>query len=165
MASAMPRRFPPSFPVTPPKACTALWYKRRRGDTDRCGALAGCPLSHGCRRASVSAAASVGRWATSHRDVAAPKGGAKSRLPLWGRCPPVGGGEGSVKPPSRCAAVRERRFAVSLVSFQADAHLRSRSRARSKLFCKKVSSKNFTLAAARPLGSQNFTSPFFAFLL
>ena len=40
-------------------------------------ALAGCPLSHGCRRASVSAAASVGRWATSHRDVAAPKGGAK----------------------------------------------------------------------------------------
>ena len=25
------------------------------------------------------------RWATSHRDVAAPKGGAKSRLPLWGR--------------------------------------------------------------------------------
>ena len=77
MASSMPRRFPPSFPVTPPKACTALWYKRRRGDTDRCGALAGCPLSHGCRRASVSAAASVGRWATSHRDVAAPKGGAK----------------------------------------------------------------------------------------
>ena len=117
MASAMPRRFPPSFPVTPPKACTALWYKRRRGDTDRCGALAGCPLSHGCRRASVSAAASVGRWATSHRDVAAPKGGAKSRLPLWGRCPPVGGGEGSVKPPSRCAAVRERRFAVSLAFF------------------------------------------------
>ena len=56
------------------------------------------PLSHGCRRASVSAAASVGRWATSHRDVAAPKGEpsrqltrglqkAKSRLPLWGRCP------------------------------------------------------------------------------
>ena len=33
-----------------------------------------CPLSHGCRRASVSAAASVGRWATSHRDVAAPEG-------------------------------------------------------------------------------------------
>ena len=59
-------------------------------------ALAGCPLSHGCRRASVSAAASVGRWATSHRDIAAPKGEpsrcatkslqkAKSRLPLWGR--------------------------------------------------------------------------------
>ena len=56
------------------------------------------PLSHGCRRASVSAAASVGRWATSHRDVAAPKGEpsrqltrglqkAKSHLPLWGRCP------------------------------------------------------------------------------
>ena len=31
-------------------------------------ALAGCPLSHGWRRAS------------------SPKGGAKSRLPLWGRC-------------------------------------------------------------------------------
>ena len=53
-------------------------------------ALAGCPLSHGCRRASVSAAASVGRWATSHRDVAAPEGGAKSRLPLWGALVPSG---------------------------------------------------------------------------
>ena len=40
-------------------------------------ALAGGPLSHGWRRASVSAAASVGRWATSHRDVAAPEGGAE----------------------------------------------------------------------------------------
>ena len=37
--------FAPSFPVTPPKACAALWYKRRRGDTELCGALAGCPLS------------------------------------------------------------------------------------------------------------------------
>ena len=45
MASSMPRRFPPSFPVTPPKACAALWYKRRRGDTDVCGALASRPLS------------------------------------------------------------------------------------------------------------------------
>ena len=27
-----------------------------------------------------------------------------------------------MKPPSHCAAVRERRFAVSLASFQADAH-------------------------------------------
>ena len=35
----------PSFPVQPPQACTALWYKRRRGDTDVCGALASCPLS------------------------------------------------------------------------------------------------------------------------
>ena len=130
----------PSFPVTPPQACTALWYKRRRGDTGLCGALAGCPLSHGCRRAS------------------SPKGGAKSRLPLRGRChafgmterarrwlapqlsgsrllgappkacakpslaspfgggAPVGGGEGSVKPPSRCATGREKRCAVSLAS-------------------------------------------------
>ena len=43
MASSMPRRFPPSFPVTPPQACAALWHKRRRGDTDVCGALTGCP--------------------------------------------------------------------------------------------------------------------------
>ena len=90
MASSMPRRFPPSFPVTPPKACAALWYKRRRGDTELCGALAGCPLSHGCRRASVSAAASVGRWATSHRDVAAPKGEPSLASPFGGRWCPVG---------------------------------------------------------------------------
>ena len=45
MASSMPRRFPPSFPVQPPQACTALWYKRRRGDTELCGTLASCPLS------------------------------------------------------------------------------------------------------------------------
>ena len=32
-----------------------------------------------------------------------PEGRAKSRLPLWGRCPPVGGGEGN------CPTVRERR--------------------------------------------------------
>ena len=32
-----------------------------------------------------------------------PEGRAKSRLPLWGRCPPKEGGEGN------CAAVRERR--------------------------------------------------------
>ena len=42
---------------------------------------------------------------------------AKSRLPLWGRCPPVGGGEGSVKPPSWHSAVREKRCAVSLAFF------------------------------------------------
>ena len=106
MASSMPRRFPPSFPVTPPKACAALWYKRRRGDTELCGALAGCPLSRlaatasrlpprvlsasGRRPAPTDAAAETGRWATSHRDVAAPKGGAKSRLPLWGALVPGG---------------------------------------------------------------------------
>ena len=46
---------------------------------------------------SVSAAASVGRWATSHRDVAAPEGGAKSRLPPWGRWTRVSeDGEGKV---------------------------------------------------------------------
>ena len=62
-----------------------------------------------------------------------PEGRAKSRLPLWGalvpsghrsaldragrrECPPVEGGEGN------CAAVREKRFAVSLAFFLADAH-------------------------------------------
>ena len=67
------------------------------------GQLGVGPLSHGCavpasrlpprvlsasgrRPAPTDAAAETGRWATSHRDVAAPKGGAKSRLPLWGRC-------------------------------------------------------------------------------
>ena len=118
--------------------------------------LAAYPLSHGCRRASVSAAASVGRWATSHRDVAAPKGEPSLASPFGGRwcpvgtvqrsvsaaasvgagrlpladstrggrreCPPREGGEGTPlarrpafgKPPSRCATVREKRFAVSL---------------------------------------------------
>ena len=47
---------------------------------------------------------------------------AKSRLPPWGRCPPVGGGEGSGKPSSRCATGREKRFAVSLAFFLAAAH-------------------------------------------
>ena len=67
---------------------SALRHKRRRGDTGLCGALASCPLSHGCRRASVSpparvlaasgrrpaptdAAAETGCWATSHWDVTA----------------------------------------------------------------------------------------------
>ena len=72
----------------------------------------GCPLSRlaatasrlprrvlsasGRRPAPTDAAAETGRWATSHRDVAAPEGEpsmcaakslqkAKSRLPLWGR--------------------------------------------------------------------------------
>ena len=68
-------------------------------------ALAGCPLSHGWRRAS------------------SPKGGAKSRLPPLGEVSCLWHDrEGSVKPPSRHSAVREKRFAVSLVSFQADAH-------------------------------------------
>ena len=59
MASSMPRRFSPSFPVTPPKACAALWYKRRRGDTELCGALAGCPLSRLAATASRLLALSV----------------------------------------------------------------------------------------------------------
>ena len=39
---------------------------------------------------SVSAAASVGRWATSHRDVAAPKGEPSLASPFGGRWCPVG---------------------------------------------------------------------------
>ena len=63
--------FAPSFPVTPPKACAALWYKRRRGDTELCGALAGCPLS---------------RLAAT----ALPKGEPSLASPLGGRWCPVG---------------------------------------------------------------------------
>ena len=56
-----------------------------------------------------------------------PEGRAKSRLPLWGRCPPKEGGEGTPlargpafgKPPSWHSAVREKRFAVSLAFFPA----------------------------------------------
>ena len=50
----------------------------------------------------------AGRWQVALSVTAAavpapPKGGAKSRLPLWGRCPPKEGGEGN------CPTVRERR--------------------------------------------------------
>ena len=90
--------------------------------------LAACPLSRltapatrlpprvlsasGRRPAPTDAAAETGRWATSHRDVAAPVGEpskqparglqkAKSRLPLWGRWTRVSeDGEGS--PPEAC---------------------------------------------------------------
>ena len=70
-------------------------------------ALAGCPLSHGCRRASVSAAASgdAAQWAAPITDRrgsgdrplgnvppgrSGPEGRAKSRLPLWGALVPSG---------------------------------------------------------------------------
>ena len=64
------------------------WGRWTRVSEDGEGEVSAAP-SHGlCRSAgglpsqspsgdSVSAAASVGRWATSHRDVAAPEGGAK----------------------------------------------------------------------------------------
>ena len=69
---------------------------------------------------SVSAAASgaVCQWQTSSTDRrgsgdrplgnvppgrSGPEGGAKSRLPLWGRCPPREGGEGNPPPPRTCA--------------------------------------------------------------
>ena len=66
----------------------------------------------GLRPSPTDAAAETGRWATSHRDVAAPVGEpskqpasglqkAKSRLPLWGRWIRVSeDGEGS--PPEAC---------------------------------------------------------------
>ena len=138
MASSMPRRFPPSFPVTPPKACAALWYKRRRGDTELCGALAGCPLRHAFGMTPPPegepslASPFGGRWCpvgTVQRLVSAAASVGDGRSPLGcitraGRreCPPREGGEGkplarspaSGKLPSRCAAVREKRFAVSL---------------------------------------------------
>ena len=138
MASSMPRRFPPSFPVTPPQACAALWYKRRRGDTELCGALAGCPLRHafgmtpppkGEARLGSPFGAATSRWDVAQRPVSAAASVGDGRSPLGcitraGRreCPPREGGEGkplarspaSGKLPSRCAAAREKRFAVSL---------------------------------------------------
>ena len=54
------------------------------------GTTFGWPSQSRLRRASVSAAASVGRWATSHRDVAAPKGEPSLASPLGGRWCPVG---------------------------------------------------------------------------
>ena len=61
----------------------------------------------GRRPAPTDAAAETGRWATSHRDVAAPKGGAKSRLPLWGRCHAFGMTERATCPRrARALAVR-----------------------------------------------------------
>ena len=76
-----------------------------------CGSAGGLPSQSRLRRAS------------------SPKGRAKSRLPLWGRCPPREGGEGTPlarrpafgKPPSWCATGRERRgkAPVSLASLYA----------------------------------------------
>ena len=54
------------------------------------GTTFGWPSQSRLRRASVSAAASVGRWATSHRDVAAPKGEPSLASPFGGRWCPVG---------------------------------------------------------------------------
>ena len=71
------------------------------------GQLGVGPLSHGCavpasrlpprvlsasgrRPAPTDAAAETGRWATSHRDVAAPKGEPSLASPFGGRWCPVG---------------------------------------------------------------------------
>ena len=74
---------------------------------------------------------------------------AKSRLPLWGRCPPVGGGEGSVKPPSRCATGREKRFAVSLVSLWL-APTKVKGKVKVETFLKKSFIKKLYARFARP---------------
>ena len=79
--------------------------------------------SHGlCRSAGKLPSQSRLRRASS------PEGRAKSRLPLWGRCPPREGGEGTPlargpafgKPPSWHSTVRERRgkAPVSLAFFR-----------------------------------------------
>ncbi len=87
--------------------------------------------------------------------TALPKGEPSLASPFGGGAP-AGGGEGSGKPPSWCATVREKRFAVSLAFFPRCAPLR----ARSKLFCKKASPKNFTFASlGHPLASPNSRTP------
>ena len=103
--------------------------------------LAACPLSRltapasrlpprvlsasGRRPAPTDAAAETGRWATSHRDVAAPKGKPSLASPFGGRwCPvgtvqrltepagesaPVGGGEGQ---PQSCPRAEDGKMAL-----------------------------------------------------
>ena len=75
---------------------------------------------------------------------------AKSRLPLWGRCPPKEGGEGSVRRPSRCPTVRERRgkAPVSLAFFPA---LRAyKVKGKVEAFLKKSFTKKLYARFARP---------------
>ena len=124
MASSMPRRFPPSFPVTPPQACAALWYKRRRGDTELCGALAGCPLRHafgmtpppkGEARLGSPFGAATSRWDVAQRPVSAAASVGAGRLPLADSTRGGSRDAGAVRRlRGRGAAVREKRFAVSL---------------------------------------------------
>ena len=89
-----------------------LWraaHEEKLGKQGLCPAFPGrwgsCPLSHGCRRAS------------------SPKGGAKSRLPLWGRCPRRGRrGLREAIFSVRYRPGKKKRFAVSLAFFLAAAH-------------------------------------------
>ena len=127
MASSMPRRFPPSFPVTPPKACAALWYKRRRGDTELCGALAGWPSPPPAGALSPAGSGDAAQWAASitdrrgsgdqalngaHWAPAPPKGGGETWLSLRGRYVPVGrcpaADRGGSRDAGTAAAVTER---------------------------------------------------------
>ena len=88
MASSMPRRFPPSFPVTPPQACAALWYKRRRGDTELCGTLASCPLSRLAATAPPKGEARLGSPFGGAGTAAAVTGRATCQRPAQSRVPP-----------------------------------------------------------------------------
>ena len=92
------------------KSRLPLWGRWTRVSEDGEGKVPAAP-SHGlCGSAGE-------RPSQSPSGDSSPEGRAKSRLPLWGRCPPREGGEGkplarspaSGKLPSRCAAVRERR--------------------------------------------------------
>ncbi len=78
--------------------------------------LAGGPLSRLAATALPKGEPSLaspfgGRWC--------PVGTVQRLTEPAGESAPAGGGEGSVRPPSWCAAVREKRFAVSLAFFPA----------------------------------------------
>ena len=91
------QRFPHrAFLSNRPKRVPPFGISDGGGDTGLCGPLASCPLS---------------RLAAT----ALPEGEPSLASPFGGGAP-VGGGEGSGKPSSRCATVREKRCAVSLAS-------------------------------------------------
>ena len=115
--------FAPSSPVQPPQACTALWYKRRRGDTELCGALAGCPLSRLAATALPKGEPSLaspfgGRWCpvgtvqrlTEPAGESAPTGGGEGKLPAapsHGLYRSAGGlpSQSRLPPPSGCGSL------------------------------------------------------------
>ena len=85
-ASVGPGRCPPGTrtPLEPPKGSLVLDLLQKGFPKNNTRLR--LPLPARLCRATVSPAGSVGRWATCHRHVAAPTGGGKSRLPLWGSC-------------------------------------------------------------------------------
>ena len=93
MASSMPRRFPPSFPVTPPQACAALCshlpVRSAQGAPHWGAAPSATAGGHGCVRALASCPLRPPLGGTS------PKGGGETRLcaSFWRRtylAPPSG---------------------------------------------------------------------------